>query len=152
MFHCMHGYIHVAWYLPTLYPRLPQPDLVKHFTWNSTIERQPGCREIDLSKSFSNTKDNVLRVIAEQLTLMEFAVYKAVKRRYVHVYTFYVCVWNTSRQQLQTDSIVLASVHALPPSSSMDVSNVCNAVITACKTLLPIIQLPPPISNLIKYM
>lgn len=71
-------------------PVFPQPDLVKHFTWNSTIERQPGCREIDLSKSFSNTKDNVLRVIAEQLTLMEFAVYKAVKRRYVHVYT-YVC-------------------------------------------------------------
>lgn len=57
------------------------PDVVKHFTWNST-QRQPCCRDIDLGKGISkDSKDNMLRVIAEQMTLIEFAVYRAVKRR-----------------------------------------------------------------------
>ena len=58
-----------------------QPDVVKHFTWKSR-QKQPVCRDIDLSKGFSkDPKENMLKVIAEQMTLMEFAVYEAVKRR-----------------------------------------------------------------------
>jgi hypothetical protein len=58
-----------------------EPDLVKHFTWD-TSQKQPGCRHIDLSKSFSkDSKENMPKVISEQMTLLEFAVYKAVRRR-----------------------------------------------------------------------
>jgi hypothetical protein len=56
-------------------------DVVKHFTVSSR-QKQPVCRDIDLSRAFSkDSKENMLKVIAEQMTLMEFAVYEAVKRR-----------------------------------------------------------------------
>ena len=58
-----------------------QLDVVKHFTVSSR-QKQPVCRDIDLSRAFSkDSKENMLKVIAEQMTLMEFAVYEAVKRR-----------------------------------------------------------------------
>ena len=58
-----------------------QLDVVKHFT-KSSRQKQPVCRDIDLSKAFpKDSKENMLKVIAEQMTLMEFAVYRAVKRR-----------------------------------------------------------------------
>ena len=61
-----------------------QPDVVKHFTWNTPQKQLVVSRDIDLGRSISkDSKDNMLKVIAEQMTLMEFAVYKAVKRRYV---------------------------------------------------------------------
>ena len=56
-----------------------QPDVLRMYDWEHPDKLMAG-KQIDLGRS--HPKDTMfLKVMAEQLTLMEFAVYAAVQRR-----------------------------------------------------------------------
>ena len=56
-----------------------QPDVLKMYDWEHPDKLMAG-KKIDLGKN--HPKDTMFhKVMAEQLTLMEFAVYSAVQRR-----------------------------------------------------------------------
>lgn len=64
---------------PLLYPSHSQPHILYLHDWDHPEKLIVG-KELDLSRS--HPKDSpFIRHLAEQLTLMEFAVYAAVQRR-----------------------------------------------------------------------